>query len=280
MFVWLILAFGAWVYVDLGRTAPHLSFSDIPGGSMGAFVGAMAATIAGWIVIGILQQRHESAEWQEVGRQAGLQPAGDGSRSPPDLTGTVDGRTVTVRVDRRTTSWSDDGKVTFTIGQAELDGPADDGLVVGTVGGRVDAGVGTLDFDDVVETVSAVEGLVAVETDGLVLMGTSSSAVEAVAGDLSGEALRSVRDLRIVSVGDGAGVVAKWAEARNEELEGSIAEYPVDNLVERIPGDAATVTVETASPIRDGEALRRYVEGAVAIADAFESATDRDPPAG
>lgn len=78
-------------------------------------------------------------------------------------------------------------------------------------------------------------------------------------------------------------MVSSWAEARNEEIEGvgsSIAEYPVDNLVERVPGDAATVTVETKASIRNGDELPRFAEGVVAIADAFEEATARTPATG
>ncbi|MEF8826208.1 MAG: hypothetical protein V5A27_07705, partial [Halapricum sp.] len=103
---------------------------------------------------------------------------------------------------------------------------------------------------------------------------------EAVADGLSGDALRAIRDLNIGSLGDASGVVANWAEARNEELEGSIVEFPVDNLVERVPGDAATVTVETKSSIRDGDELRRFAEGVVAIADAFEEAAAHTPVSG
>ena len=285
MAVWMVLVFGAWIYVDLGYTEPFLSFSDVPGGSMGAFVGAMGVTVAGWVLISSVQQRREGVAWQEAGRRAGLRPADDsGSTSAPALTGTVNGRTITARYDKRKMGGAEGGTwVTFTSGEAELAGPADEGVVVGTAGGRVDAGIGTLDFDEMADTASAAEGLVAVERGDLILVGTSTEAVEAVSSGLSGDALRAIRDLSVVSIGDASGVVARWAEARNEEMEGrgsSLAEYPVDNLVERVPGDATTVTVETKSSIRDGEVLRRFAEGVVAIADAFEEATARPPSSG
>ncbi|QLG49279.1 hypothetical protein [Natrinema halophilum] len=276
--VWMILLFGTWIYVDAGYAGSTLSFSEVPGGSMGAFVGAMIITIAGWRVIGNLQYQHEADQWREVGQQAGLQPTGSGS--PPKLTGTVDGRTVTARFEKHQVSGSEEGGgrlVTFTFADAELAGPADEGLVVGTAGERVRAhnGVGTLDFDDLYETASAA-GLVAAETEDLVLVGTSSAVVEAVVDGLSGRALHAIRDLQIVSAGDASGMVAEWAEARNDQMEGvgsSLAEHPVDNLVELVPGDAATVTVETKAAIQDGDELRRFAEGTVAIADAFEDAS-------
>ena len=74
---WMILVFGAWIYVDLGHAEPWLSFSDVPGGSIGAFAGALVATVAGWFVTSTLNERRERAEWQEAGRQAGLHPADD-----------------------------------------------------------------------------------------------------------------------------------------------------------------------------------------------------------
>lgn len=282
---WMIVVFGAWIYVDSGYAGSSLSFSDVPGGSTGAFIGALVVTVAGWLVVGRLNDRREKDEWKEAGRQAGLQPANDsGETRGPELTGTIDGRTITAYYDKRKVGGSEESGgsyVTFTFGEAELGGPADDGVVAGSAGDKYSSGgVGTLDFQEMGETASAVEGLVTAETGDLVLVGTSTAAVEAVATDLSGEALRAIRDLEIASVGDASGVVTTWAEARNEEMEGvgsSLAEYPVDRLVGHIPGDAATVTVETRASIRDGDELRRFAEGSVAIADAFEGATARAP---
>ncbi len=287
MVAWLLVVFGAWVAVDLGYTGSWLAFSDVPGGAMGGFAGAIVALFLGWFVLTHFQQRHETGKWRATGREAGLVPVGDGgSSSERELTGTVDGRTVTVRYNRWKMNRSSEGNgtwVTFTFGEAELAGPADDGVSVGRAGESVDAGGGTLDFDDVAETVSTGEGLLVAETNDLVLVGTSTAAVEAVDDGLSGEALRAIRDLSIGSLGDASGVVASWAEARNEELaEGgsSIVEYPVDNLVDRVPGDATTVTVETKTAIQDSDELRRFAEGVVAVADAFEEATARSSPTG
>lgn len=284
--IWLALVVGALVSLDQGYTEPWLSFSDIPGGSTGAVVMGVVAALVGYLLISALHRGAEHAEWEETGRQAGLRRADDGGNtSGPALTGTVDGRTVTASYDKRKKSSGDQGstRVTFTLCEAELAGPIDEGVVIGSAGETVDAGVGTIDFDGMAESISTAEGLVAAETGDLVFVGTSAAVVEAVADGLSGRALRAIRDLKIVSVGDGSGVVAKWAEARNEEMEGgasSLAEYPVDDLIERVPGDAATVTVETKASIQDGDELRRFAEGTVAIADAFEEATARTPASG
>ncbi|MEF8887777.1 MAG: hypothetical protein V5A30_08210 [Haloarculaceae archaeon] len=282
--LWLALVFGAWVSLDQGYTEPWLSFSDIPGGSEGAVAIGIAAGLVGYLLISVLHRGAEHAEWEKTGQQAGLRPGGDaGDTSGPALTGTVDGRTVTASYDKRKKSSGGQGstRVMFTLCEADLAGPTDQGVVVGRAGSTVDAGVGTIDFDEMAETVSAADGLVAAEAGGLVVLGTSPAAVEAVADGSSGDALRAVRGLEIAAVGDAAGIVGRWAEARNAELEAagnSVGQHRVDNLVERVPGDPATVTVETRGSIRNGDVLRRFAEGAVATADAFEGATDHTPP--
>lgn len=82
-------------------------------------------------------------------------------------------------------------------------------------------------------------------------------------------------NLEIASIGDASGAIADWAQARNEEFEGSVFGFPVENFLERIPGHAAAGTVEIQAAIRDGDELGRFAEGVVAITDAFEEATER-----
>lgn len=274
--VWTALAFGAWISVDQGFAEPFLSAADVPGGSTGAFVGAMVAAVAGWIVFGSVYRRQEVAEWKQIGHEAGLRAAGSGS--PPELTGTVDGRTVRARLEKRRVSGTEGStkRVPYTTVEAELDGPAADGLVGGPEDGSIDADIGTLRFEAMVENAAVADDLVAAEEDGLVVAGTSETAVEVIATGATGDALRSNDKLQLLSVGDGAGVVRRFADARNEEMEGlgsSLAEYPVDNIVERLPGDASTVAVETQVFLESGDALQSHAAAVVAIADVFEEAT-------
>jgi hypothetical protein len=280
---WMLFVIGAWAAGDQDYTEPWFSFSAVPGGLVGGMAVALGAILVGAGVIGAVQQRHESGEWQEWGRQADLQPSDD--ETIPELTGTIDGRTVTARYEGRRQGGGQEDEVRqvpFTSADADLASPADEGVVVGTDGVELDveSGVGTLDFDDMAETAADVEGLVAGESGDLILVGTSSSVMEALTEGLPGRALRAIGELQIVSAGDASGVVARWAEARNEELEGSNIEYPVENLVERVPGDAGTVTVETQAAMGDGDELRRFTEGVVAIADASKESTARTPVSG
>jgi hypothetical protein len=280
---WVAFVAGAWVSLDQGYTEPWLSVSDIPGGSTGVAAFGVVLALVGYLSISFLHRGAEQADWVEAGRQAGLRRSEDsGNTSGPTLTGTVSGRTVTASYDTRKISSGDEGsmRVTFTLCGAKLAVPTDDGVVVGKAGETVDAGVGTIDFDEIADSVSTTEGLVAVRTVDLVFLGTSAPAVEADADGPSGAALRAVRDLKIASIGDGSGAIAGWAESRNEEFEGSIFGFPVENFVERIPGDATTGTVETQAAIRDGDELGRFAEGVLAFTDAFEEATKRPPASG
>lgn len=285
MLAWFVLAFAAWAAVDLGHTEPWLTFADVPGGSVGAFAIAMGVAIVGLIPLGYLKARWLRGEWAQAGRQAGLGPAGDGRfESDNEIAGTVDGRTVTARYEKRNVGGGNEGssRVTFTFSEAALSGPADEGVIGGPVDGKLDAGIGTIRFEPMAENVDAAAGLAAVETGGLVLVGTSTAAVEAVADSMAADAERTFPGLKTVAVGDAAGVVAEWSEARNAEMEGvgsSLAEYPVDNLVESVPGDAGSVTVEMMTSMWDADQLRRTAEGTVAVADAFEAATAGTPGA-
>jgi hypothetical protein len=128
---------------------------------------------------------------------------------------------------------------------------------------------------DTSEAASGTEGVFTVAEDGLFLMGTPPAAVEAVSDGQSGRALRAIRDLQIVTVGDASGVAARLTE----EVDGR-SMFGVgmgDAILKDIPNDETTVYVETMAFIRDGDELRRFAEGAVAVADAFEAATARTP---
>lgn len=277
-----LLAFGAWIAVDLGLAEPYLSMADVPGGSIGGMAVAMGAFIAGAVVIGYVKQHHESDQWTEAGRTAGLEPTG--TDSPPELTGTVDGRLVRARIEKRTRTVDPEGvtrRIPYTIVQADLLNPAGDGLIAGRTGDRIEApDVGSLELDAMVENQSVSSELVGVSERGLVVVGTSKAAVQGLASGSIGDALRANEQLNLVAVGNASRVVTTFAEAHNAEMEGlgsSLAEYPVDNLVERFPDDAESVTIDTQAFLQSGDALRGHVKAAVVIAELFENATASGP---
>jgi len=275
---WMGVVFGGVFAVDLGYTEPWLSIADVPGGTIGAFAVGIAVTMAGAYVLSSANEGRKQAEWTAAGRDAGFTPTG--GEDETELTSTVGGRQANVRYERRHISGGEGGGtwVTFTFGEAALDDPAEEGVLVGSADGKLSAGVGTIRYDEMAEAAAAMRGFAAAETGDLAVVGSSTAAVEAVASGRSGEALRAVEDLEVGAVGDAADVVREWTQRRNEGMEGSIAGYPVDNLVECVPGDAGTVTVEARASMRDATVLRRFAEGVVACADAFEAATTADRP--
>jgi hypothetical protein len=281
---WVVLVFGAWFSILLGYTEPRLTISDFPGGSNGALIAAIGVAIAGLLVLRFLQRRHEANQWEAAGRQAGLSPVGDGSSDGAlELTGSIDGRPVTARYVTRREPQGYEGRhqtgsgegnstsrVTYTVVEAELSGAADGGVIASSA-----AGAGMFGIGDTSEAASGTEGVFTVAEDGLFLMGTPPAAVEAVSDGQSGRALRAIRDLQIVTVGDASGVAARLTE----EVDGrSMFGVETGDVIPKdIPNDETTVYVETMAFIRDGDELRRFAEGAVAVADAFEAATARTP---
>lgn len=270
-----LLAFGPWIAVDLGHAEPSLSMADVPGGSVGGMVLAMGTFVAGLVVIGYVKQQTQSDQWTAAGRAAWLEPSG--TDSPPELTGTVDGRQVRARIEMRTRTTGTEGttnQIPYTIVQADLERSADDGLIAGRSGERIEApDTGSLALDAVVENASAASELVAVEKQGLVVVGTSETAVQALA---IGDALRGNEQLNLLAAGNARHIVTTFAEARNAEMEGLgsfIAEYPTANLLERFPADAGTVTIESQTFTELGDALRGHLDAAVTIADLFVNAT-------
>ncbi len=286
-FAWIGVVVGGMLAVDLGYTEPWLSVAEVPGGKTGAFAAGAAVLVVGLYVISSANESRKRDEWKAAGQEAGFAPTDGESGDETELTSTVDGRRTTLRYDRRHMGGGEGGGsyVTFTFGDASLDGPAEDGVLVGSADGklssivadstgRLSPSVGTIRYDEMIEAAAAMRGFATAETDDLVFVGTSPTVVEAVASGTSGAALRAVEDLEIGAVGDAAGVVEQWAQRRNQGLEDSIAGYPVDNLVEFVPGDAETVTVETRASMRDPDEIRQFAEGVVACADAFETAAE------
>lgn len=278
---WVLVALvlGVGIGVGSGQAEPYLSPADLPGGPPATFAGMLVGVVVVIYGIGYLQEGVTGDEWEAAGRHSGLQPADDGGHMRlPDLTGTVDGRAVMARTERHKRKRTEEGgtkRVRYTLIEASLGGPADEGVLVGGDDSRMRAKRGRIDFADVVENAAAVEGLVTAETGDRTVVGTSAAAAQAVTDGAAGEALAAIETLNLAYVGDATGVVGSYAVARNEELEGSMFEFPVEELVERVPGDATSVTLETRDLLLNVDEFRRHVLAAVAIANAVEAATER-----
>ncbi|MFB6163578.1 MAG: hypothetical protein ABEJ31_00290 [Haloarculaceae archaeon] len=288
---WLFFVGAALIALWNGYTSPWVTVADVPGGTSGAIViGVGSLIVVGFVMITLMDYR-DHAIWRENGQEVGLRPSDDpGDTVGPKLTGTVDGRPVTTCYDKfqRSSASSSDGSSAVTVKHAFFEAALADSTGEGVVVGRPDrsffsnkpARFPNSFFDNISETAAEMDEFVAVTSDDLVLVGTSKAAVEAVDSGRSGEALRSIPDLLIASIGTASGVTARVYEARTEDMEGlgkSLLESAQMAQAAQVPGDGATVSVETKSLLRDGDDFREAIEGVVAVADAFEEATARAP---
>lgn len=259
MFVWAVVVGGGSVAVAFGFTEPYLSASQIPGDPGQIFAGGVVAVVLGALVVQVLKVR----SWRAAGREAGLS-SGFALLRSPDVTGTVGGRPVrayTHSVRKGGSGESGGRSVTYTNVEAELDGPADVGVVVTPAAGP--SGGSPLDVD-------LDEAQTAVSDDRLAAIGPEDAA-EAV---ISGRARQTLLDLDepgLVFVGDGADALVDALPDTGGSMMGSLFETAIRKGV---PGDASTVTTTDKGLEMDGDALRRRVEAVAAVADAFEGATD------
>jgi len=131
LFGWAIVVFGTTVAVFSGNAAPLVTPSDLPvGGPLALFVSAVGLFLVGMLVVNRLKRR----DWTAAGRAAGLEPEGGGLFETPDMVGTVGGRAVrATTITRKTSSSTGNGNdtTTYTVVEADLREPIEEGLVVG-----------------------------------------------------------------------------------------------------------------------------------------------------
>lgn len=257
--LWAVASFGTAIVLYSGNAEPYVSPSQLPGGAtpVGLFGSGLAAAFLGWLVIGFLRSR----SWRKMARRAGFDA--DGRLLPvgqPGLSKTVRGRPVRVgTVSRGGTGGgeSGSGKTTYTRVEAELAGPAEEGLVVNRDGVRTDLG----NLESVTVAGHEVVGPENLARDVL------SSRVQGVLDEASG--------VDSVTVGDAAGALSDAAPDVSDSLLGRLAKSTSEAAV---AGDESTATVETEGLLLDADELEGRVDAVVAVADAFETATaDGDP---
>lgn len=288
---WFVVVMGATITVYSGQAEPFVSPSQLPRGPEFMFGGAAIALVAGWFLIWTLERSSESGEWQAAGRRANLTPEGRGLSARPDLTDTVDGRTVRARtVTRKRRTSGDQGSSQmqrFTVVEADLNRPAEEGLLVAPGGsGKLTAGSASIEIDP--EHAADADNQVAVvEDDQLTAVGDSEAAGQAVVSGRSGDSLRAMDGVNLLYVGDASGVVSDYmpdtdslGSGLGSMVQRKMAEKAEGAFAERVPGDPSTVSAESVGLVLDGDDLRQQAEAVAAVADAFEEAAVRTPSPG
>lgn len=260
--VWVMAVFGATLAVLLGETAPYVTMSMLPvEGPVPMFGAAAALAIAGALVVGRLKKR----AWRRAGREANLTSEG-GLFGTPDLVGDRGGRPVRVRTITRKTGGGGgeaggSSKTTYTIVEADLRGPAREGLIVGLDDGDLgDFGSGAINA----ETDSTGEFSILESAPGLGGAVLTGRARNVLAGPTRTDS---------VLAGNASGVfMDEIPEA--DGMVGSLFTKGAEKMVdEGIAGDESTVRAETKGLLMDGKEIARQVEAVVAVADEFEATT-------
>lgn len=260
--VWTVLSFGAAIVTYTGNAEPYVSASQLPaaGTPLGLFGSGLALMTVGWLVLAQFEKR----SWRAMARRVGL--ASEGRLLPygvPDLTGSVHGRSVLVHTHKRKTGGGAEGSntTTYTRIEAELSGPADEGLLVARSDGDGPAGLDALPAGT-----TTIDGFAVIGPEELaraVLTSRVRNAVESMVGADS------------VTVGDASGAMVDALPDTSNTLVGALYDGVADSSAF---GDDATATVETKGLLLEPDRLETQVEAAVAVADAFEEATaDRRP---
>lgn len=260
-FGWALLVAGTVIVLFSGQAESVVSASQLPQDPFVMFGVAAGSVLVGWLVIG----RHETRSWLAAGRQANLTPEGGGGLlGKPDLTGTINGRPVRARtVKRKKGQGSRDtsSKQTFTVVEADLDSPAEEGLIVTPAsGGRTSATRASIEIDP--ERAD-------VKDDRLAVAGGSEAVAQEVISGRSRSALLDMDGFDLVYVGNASEAVSEMIPDVSDSRLGSWFE---GKITDRVPGDPSTVSTETMGMVHDGDRLRRQVEAVAAVADAFERA--------
>lgn len=258
-FGWGVLSVGGAIALYSGQAAPAVTPEQLPGRPFHGLVAGIAVALLGALFV----TTRETAAWKAAGRRANLAPDGGGLFGKPDLEGSVHGRPVRVRTTKRKTGSSDEGgtsKTTYTIVEAALNRPAEEGLVVSPAsGGRTVSTSASYRIEPEHADV---------KDDELAAVGGPEDVARAVISGRAREPVAAVDDL--VYVGDAAEALKN---ATGDVSDSRIASWIQSKAADRVPGDADAVSVETKGLVLDGDRLREQAEAVAAVAEAFEDAT-------
>lgn len=253
---WGVLVAAAVILVYSGNAEPYVAASTAPSVPV-----AVGGGIVGWLVGAFVLDRLRKRDWKAAGRAHGLRPSGLGLLGAPEMTGTVDGRSVRVRTRSKTTGGGDDAsnEETFTVVEADLSGPADRGFMAGS---STASAAGELEGF----------GLEAVEVDGVGVVGGDEAFVRKMLDGRTRDAIAALPEDDTLLVGDaGATVQAALEEATGSGIAGAFASM-ASRATDEFAGDASTVSLEMKGLVLDADRMGDQLEAVVATAEAFERA--------
>lgn len=261
---WGVASAGATILIISGNARPWAAPTALPVDGPLTFFGVVAGLwIAGAFVIG----RFERRSWRRTGRRANLTPEGGGLFSSPDLVGTVNGRPVRAHLDKRKEGGggeSGPSTVTYTIVEATLSAPVENGLILSQGG----------DFSELTDVDVAIEG----ETVGdVTVVGTSTGLARDVVTRRVQDSLGGLTLTNTIMVGDASGVFLEALPDMSGPIMGRIGAKVEAKLEDRAIGGSTTVATESKGTLLSGAELARQIDAVAAVADAYEAAAARRP---
>jgi hypothetical protein len=249
------------ILVGSGNAEPYASPSLIPYGPPGAFGSIFVLGLAGTFVVSRLRIR----SWKRMGRRAGLTPAGGGLLGKPDLTGTVDGRSVTASTYSVKESSGGEGgssSVTYTLVETDLRDPTTDGYVVGT--GSVAA------FDDDIPEQTRTQS---VDGEHHVIGDVSAEDAGAVVSHRVREAFEGADGVDAVVVGDPTQAIMGALPDELDGFVGSMMASGIESaLADKESFAAGTAAHDAKGLLLDPAELEARATAVAAVVDAHEHA--------
>lgn len=258
--VWFLAVAASLVLVVSGNARPYVSPDVIPYGALGAFGAAILLIVAGSYVIG----RFEARDWTTMGRAVGLEPDGRSLLGKPDLTGTVDGRAVSVSTYKvKRSSAGDEGSrsATYTLVEAALREQETDGYILG----RGDAG--SLD-DDIPHQVQRKD----LEGECYVVGGVSADYGRTVLTGRVQDLLRESTAVDAVVVGNPVDAILSVLPDDVGKLGSMVTSGFESKLEAKQSFDATTVSHNARGAVLDAETLQAQIDAVVVVAGAHEDA--------
>lgn len=266
-FVWFFLSFMGIIGIYTGNAEPLVSPGAMPaGGTADAgvyMIGVAAAVSIGGVVV---LELVSPSKWESIADETDLTLEGSGMLGGGTFTGTVRGRSVRARTEKRNTGQSTEGgtnKATFTVTEADLSRPAEEGLAIGLADGERGAtGFGDINIDTTV-------------VDGNFVVANADSepfARELITREVR-EALTDLQELDSLTVGSMTDVVMDEMMGADDSMVGGLIKGQMEKSVDKnLGGSAGTVAIETKGRLGDPEELDRRIAAVAAVADAFEVA--------
>lgn len=266
-FVWILAVAAGSIVSYTGNATPYVEPSQLPAGGtadaeMYMFGTILVVGFGGAVAIALAA----GDQWQKMNDKTDLTLTDSGVTGRGTYVGTINGREVRARTERRKTGSGTEGgsnRTTYTITEADLDSSLNEGILLRRVTDTEDR----MDMSD-----SSTEQVVV--DDEFVLTGVESEQLgrEILTREVR-DAVRAVEDLETITIGKASEVIAEELPSLGDSMVGGFLEDKMTQAMTKgIGGSPTTVGIETEGVVSDATVLDSRIAAVAAVADGFESA--------